>query len=159
VQALEASPLAINKVFLAECLLQLEQLSDAARTFAEVQPSELSAAEQVDYAFAFGAIAIEIGDRNRLGEATVVLKALQISDPLFREQRDALLLNVQEALTSGPSVPLTRRTRRLFARLARFVSTYFVLKPSFMGMGVDVGKILEDLSKRGENPSENDHRG
>jgi tetratricopeptide (TPR) repeat protein len=34
VQVLEASPVAINKVFLAECLLQLKQLSDAARTLA-----------------------------------------------------------------------------------------------------------------------------
>jgi tetratricopeptide (TPR) repeat protein len=159
VQALEASPLAINKVFLAECLLQLEQLLDAARTLAEVQPGELSATEQVDYAFAIAAIAIEMGDRSRLEKATVVLKALEIGDPLFREQRDALLLNVREALISGPSIPLTQKTRRLFAGLARFVSTYFVLKPSFMGMGVDVGKILEDLSKRGERPLEKDRRG
>jgi hypothetical protein len=97
-----------------------------------------------------------MGDRKRLAEATATLKALQIGDPLFREQRDAVLLNVQEALTSGPSAPLSRRTRRLFAGLARFVSTYFVLKPSFMGMGVDVGKILEDLSKRGEKPLDQD---
>ncbi len=158
-QALEANPLPINKVFLAECLLQLENLPDATRTLAEVQPDELSTAEQIDYAFAFAAIAIEMGERSRLGEATAVLKPLEISDPLFREQRDAPLLNVQEALTSGPSISLTQKTRRLFAGLARFVSTYFVLKPSFMGMGVDVGKILEDLSKRGEKPLGKDRRG
>jgi tetratricopeptide (TPR) repeat protein len=152
VKALEIHPLAIDKVFLAECFLQLEQLPDATRTLGEVQPSELSAGERVDYAFAFAAIAIEMGDRKRLEEATTVLKALQISDPLFREQRDALLLNVREAFTSGPSRPLIERSRRLFAGLARFVSTYFFLKPSFMGMGMDVGKILEDLSKREEKP-------
>jgi tetratricopeptide (TPR) repeat protein len=159
VQAIEASPLAINKVFLSECLLQLEQLSEAARTLADVQSSSLSAAEKVDYAFAFAAIAIEAGDRKRLEHATVILKALQIRNPLFRERRDAFLLNVQEVLTSGPSIPLTRRTRRLFTGLARFVSTYFVLKPSFMGMGVDVGKILEDLAKRRTKASEKDHQG
>jgi hypothetical protein len=158
-QAIEASPLPINKVFLSQCLLQLEQLPDAAHTLAEVQPSSLSAAEQVDYAFAFAAIAIEMGDRRRLEDATVLLKALQIPDPLFREQRNALLLNIQEALTSGASIPLIRRTRRLFTGLARFVSTYFILKPSFMGMGVDVGRILEDLARRGARALENDRQG
>ena len=58
-------------------------------------------------------------------------------------QQDALLLNVREAFTSEPSRPLIQRSRRLFSGLARFVSTYFFLKPSFMGMGVDIGKILE----------------
>jgi tetratricopeptide (TPR) repeat protein len=148
-QALEMHPLAIDKVFLAECFLQLEQLPDATRTLREVQLSELSAGERIDYAFTFAAIAIEMGDRKRLEEASTVLKALQISDPLFREQRDALLLNVREAFSSGPSRPLTERSRRLFAGLARFVSTYGFCKPSLMGVGVDFGKILEDLSKRG----------
>jgi tetratricopeptide (TPR) repeat protein len=152
VKSLEIHPLAIDKVFLAECFLQLEQLPDATRTLGEVQPSELSVGERIDYAFTFAAIAIEMGDRRRLEEASTVLKALQISEPLFREQRDALLLNVREAFTSGPSRPLTERSRRLFAGLARVFSTYFFLKPSFMGMGVDVGKILEEFSKRGRQP-------
>jgi hypothetical protein len=52
---------------------------------------------------------------------------------------------------------LVQRTRRLFAGFARFVSTYFILKPSFMGMGVNVGKILEDLSKRVGKPLGGDH--
>ena len=156
VQAIEVSPLPIHKVFLSQCLLRLEQLPDATRTLAEVQPSSLSAAAQVDYAFVFAAIAIETGDRKRLQDATALLKALQIPDPLFREQRDTLLLNVQEALTSGPSIPLIRRTRRLFTELARGASTYFILKPSFMGMGLDVGKILEDLAKRGARALEED---
>lgn len=130
--------------------MQLDRLADAARTLGEVIPNELSPAERVDYAFAFAVLAIEMGERKRLEEATAHLKGLQISDPLFREQRDAFLLNVLEAQTTGRSLPLVQRTRRLFAGVARFVSTYFFLKPSFMGMGVDVGKILEDFSKRGE---------
>jgi tetratricopeptide (TPR) repeat protein len=149
VQALATKPLPIHKIFLSRCLLQLEQQDEAAKTLAEVKPEDLSGGERIDYAFAFAVLAIETGDRKRLENAAALLKASQISDPLFREQRDSLLLNAQEALTLGTSDPLIERTRRLFTGLARFFTTYFFLKPSFMGMGVDVGKILEDLSKRG----------
>ena len=152
-QALEVTPLAINRVFLSVCLMQLDRLVDAAHALGEVTANELPAAERVDYEFAFAALAIEMDDRKRLEEAVAHLKALQISDPLFREQRDAFLLNVMEAQQKGRSLPLVARTRRLLVGVARFVSTYFVLKPSFMGMGVDVGKILEDFSKRGEKPN------
>jgi tetratricopeptide (TPR) repeat protein len=103
VEAIEASPLAINKVFLAECLLQLDRLAEATTILAEVRPNELVGAELVDYGFAFAAMAIETGERKRLGDAMALLKSLQIGDPLFRERRDALLLNVHEALTRGPS--------------------------------------------------------
>jgi len=151
-QALETTPVAIDRVFLAVCLIQLDRLADAARTLGEVTPSGLSPGGLVDYAFAFAALAIEMDDRKRLEDAATLLKGLQVADPIFREQRDAFLVNVLEAQTTGKSVPLVQRTRHLFAGVARFVSTYFFLKPSFMGMGVDVGKMLEDFSKRGERP-------
>ena len=159
-QALDAKPIPIHKVFLSECLLQLEQLDQATKTLADVDPEQLTNAERVDYAFAVAALAIETGDRKRLENSIPMLKALEIGDPLFREQRDSVLLNVQEVLTVGISLPLIQRARRLFAGLARFVGTYFILKPTFMGMGVDVGKILEDLSKRTERspPPPSDRR-
>jgi len=149
-QAFATNPLPIHKVFLSVCLLQLEQREEAVKIFGEVKPEELSASEKIDYAYTLAALAIETGERKRLEDAKATLKAVQTKDPLFREQRDALLLIVQEALTSGTSPELTQRSRGLLARLARFVSTYGIIKPSFMGMGVDIGKMLEDFSKRRE---------
>jgi tetratricopeptide (TPR) repeat protein len=152
-QAFGANPSPIYKVFLSQCLVQLGQLEEAAKTFAEIKPEELSAPANIDYTFALAGFAIEIGDRNRLEDAKAKLKALPIKDPYFREQRDSLLLIVQEAFTMGSSLPLIQRSRRLIAGLARFVSTYLFIRPSIMGMGVDVGKILEDFSKRSERIS------
>jgi tetratricopeptide (TPR) repeat protein len=160
--ALATKPLPIHKVFLSQCLLQLQQHEKATKTLTEVNPEELSDGERIDYAFAFAVLAINTGDRTRLENAPALLKGVKIRNPLFREQRDSLLINVQEALTVGISIPLVQRTRGIFPALARFVSTYFVLKPSFMGIGLDVGKMLQDLSKRSErNPDrqpENDHK-
>jgi hypothetical protein len=102
-QALSANPSPIHKVFLSVCLLQLERSEEAGKTLAEVKPDELSASEKIDYAFTLATFAIDTGKRKRLEDAKATLKALQINDPVFREQRDALLLVVQEAFTFGTS--------------------------------------------------------
>jgi tetratricopeptide (TPR) repeat protein len=149
-QALAIASIPIHRIFLAECFLQLDQLDEALKTFGEVKCDELQEPEQVDYAFTLSMLAIETGEQQRLESAKTLLKDLPLNDPLFRQQRDAILLNVQEALASGASRSLVQRNRRLFARIAGFLTTYLVLKPSFMGMGVDVGKILENYAKRGE---------
>jgi tetratricopeptide (TPR) repeat protein len=147
VQALDMEPAPIYKVFLSDCLLQLDKFQDAWKTLEEVKVEDLSSAEQADYAFTFAAIAIESGERGRLEQARAALKDVEMAEPHFREERNAFLLNVQEALASGASRSLIKRTRRLIGDMARSVTSYLILRPSFMGVGVDVGKILEDLSK------------
>jgi hypothetical protein len=95
------------------------------------------------------ALAIETGARDCLEMANSVLKSLRVQDPYFRERRDAYLLKVQEAMISGTSPTLTKSSRGLLASVARGISRYLILRPTIMGMGVDVGKVFEDLSRRG----------
>jgi tetratricopeptide (TPR) repeat protein len=149
-QALEAHQSEIYKVFLSECLLQLDQLEEAAEVLSEVKSEDLSSAEYLDYGFALAALAIEKCEHGRIEDAKAALKRATVREPYFRERRDAVLLNLQEALTIGVSQTLIRRTRRLVADMARSAASYLILRPSFMGIGLDVGKIVEDLSKRGE---------
>jgi tetratricopeptide (TPR) repeat protein len=148
IQALALDPSPIYKVFLSGCLLQLEQRDEATKKFGEVKPEDLSASEKIDYAFTLAILAIQTGEREHLENAKAMLQAVQIRDPLFRERRDALLLMVQEAFTSGTSTRLKRQSSGLFARFYRSVSPYLVLKPTFMGMGVDLGKIFEKMFER-----------
>jgi tetratricopeptide (TPR) repeat protein len=146
-RAVEMHPKPIYRVFLCDCLLQLDRLEEATRTLGEITLEELSVAEQVDYAFALAGVAIESGEREQLRAAKTVLTNVHVPDPYFRQRRDTLLLNVQEALASGASKSIINRTRRLFAEMTRSATSYLILKPSFMGIGVDVGKVLDDLSK------------
>jgi tetratricopeptide (TPR) repeat protein len=147
-QAFAIDPSPIYKVFLSGCLLQLEQRDEATKKFGEVKPADLSASEKIDYAFTLAILADQTGERERLEDAKAMLQAVQIRDPLFREQRNALLLMVQEAFASGTSTPLKQESRSPFARFYRFVSPYVVLKFTFMGAGVDFGKILEKMIEK-----------
>jgi tetratricopeptide (TPR) repeat protein len=148
VEALALKSSAIKKVFLVDCLIQLNQNSQAEATLSEVKLQDLSPAEQVDYAFTLATLAIQGGRRKELENAKMILKTVTTQDPYFQKRLDAFLLGVQEAMTSGTSQSLTKRTRRLLADITRSAASYLILKPSFMGVGVDIGKILEDASKR-----------
>jgi tetratricopeptide (TPR) repeat protein len=150
VRALETEPSAILKVFLCDCLLQLDELEQAVRNFSEVGFNDLAPAEKVDYAFTAAALTIETGERDRLQNAILILKAVKPLEPIFRERRDAFLLNLQEAIASGASKSLSQRTKRLLATIARSATSYLILKPSFMGIGVDIGKMVEELARRSQ---------
>jgi tetratricopeptide (TPR) repeat protein len=147
--ALALKPFPVHKVFLCECLRQMGELREAADTLSSVSLEELSRSEQADYAFELAALAIETGERTRLENAKAALKVIEIPEPYFRERRDSLLLNVQEALITGRSPTLIQRTRSILSEMTRSAASYLILKPSFMGIGINVEKIFEDISNRG----------
>jgi tetratricopeptide (TPR) repeat protein len=147
VRAYETKPLEIFRVLQSECLLLSEQLDEALKLISGVRADELSQVEFVDYSFVWAAIAIETGRRDLLEAAERVLKQAIVAEPYFRERRDSLLLGVLETLRSGKSQTLVQKARQAFAGGIRSTTTYLILKPTFMGIGVDVGKIVEDIVK------------
>lgn len=145
--AFSYEPADIFKVLMSESLIQMDKLEDAAKTLSEVNFESLTDDEQLDYTFAAAALAIELEDHKQLENAKRLLNATNVCTPYFREHRDSFLLNVQEALNSGTSRPLLERTRKLLSTLGRSAASYVILQPNFMGLGVDIGKIVDDLAK------------
>jgi len=127
--------------------VQLGQIADAEATLQQVAQSDLEESELVDYVFALSSLAIWFGDRNRLERARDALSSITPREPLFRTRRDEYLITVHQALASGSSQKLKGRARSLLAGLSRSTTRYLVLRPTFMGMGVDLGKMLEDLTR------------
>jgi tetratricopeptide (TPR) repeat protein len=154
IEAYELNPREILQVFRSGCLLRLGRGTEALEMIKRVNTSELSQVEFVDYAFVRAAVAIETGDRDTLEKAKTALREAKVAEPYFREQRDELLLSVQEALTSGKSHSVVERARRVLAGVARSATSYLILRPSFMGIGVDVGKIVEDITKGSDRHSQ-----
>ncbi len=145
-QAYAMQPLSILQVFLAECLVETDGCEEAAKAIRVVSLGNLDATEFVDYVFTFALVAIEGGDRDMLVEAENLLRNLNIPTPYFRERRDALVLEVIDAVRNGKSLAGTNRARSLLKGMASTVIRYMKLEPNFMGIGINLGKILEDLS-------------
>lgn len=152
-QAIEVVSVPVHRVFLGQSLLHLNQPDEATRVLSGVPYDMLAPAEQVDYAFTTAALAIQTRDKTKLEQAKASLKSVIVDTPMFREMRDNYLLSVQEVLSAGPSNPLSERTKNLLAGLGRYVSEYLILKPSFMGVGIDLGKIVGNLSRQADDPA------
>jgi tetratricopeptide (TPR) repeat protein len=145
-RALDIESPAICKVLLAECVLRMNGTDDAIKLITEVDVRELGQSEYVDYVFAAAEISIEAKKRELLEKVRSMLSDLEVSGPYFRERRDSLLLSVIETQQSRASQPTSHRTKRILTGLARHASSYLVLQPNFMGIGLNVGRMLEKLA-------------
>lgn len=146
-QAYAIQSLPILQVFLAECLVETDGWEIAANTIRTVDLIEPKSAEFVDYVFTFAYIAIAGDDKSMLSESENLLRGLSIPSPYFREQRDSLLMEVINTVRTGKSPAGTNRAHSLLHGMASTVLRYMKLEPNFMGIGINLGKILENLSK------------
>lgn len=146
-KAYDIQPLAIFQVFLAECLLETDEWMVAADVIRAVNINDLDATELVDYAFTFAVVAIDAGDRAMLAKAEELLRSLNIPTPYFRERCGSLLLEVIDIVQSGKSRPLSNKAKTLLRSMVSTATRYLKLEPNFMGIGINLGKILEDLNK------------
>ena len=147
-RAIEIYPRAIYRVFLCQCLAAIKMYSLAQKTLLQIDAGEFTQEEHVDYVFIFAFTSITIGSRPDVIAAIELLKLLKINNPYFREHRDSLLLSCQEYLSKGTSRPLRERVKRLFLRMAMSASSYLIVQPSFMGVGLDIGKLLHDFAQK-----------
>jgi hypothetical protein len=152
--ALKLEPSPVCSIFLAECLLQLDNFKDGRAVLADIPHDKLDAAGKLDHALVAAAFAIESGEPEDLKKAKAALELLDVREPYFRDRKNMTLLNLQEALAKGTSRPLLERAKRLLAGLKGGWLNYVILKPSFMGMGVDVGKMIEDATKNADAAKE-----
>ena len=50
-------------------------------------------------------------------------------------------------MESGRSVSIVEATRAILAGMARSAGRYLILQPNFMGLGLNINSIIDDLAK------------
>ena len=136
----------IFQIFLSECLFHLGKVEEAKLIINSINPENLGEGEGADYVFKFAAISAGSADHDMLNQAEVLLRKLDIREPYFRRVRDSLLLAVLETRNSGKSTPILERVKITLRQLRK----YIILQPNIMGIGLDVGKILDRWTKGSE---------
>ena len=137
----------ICEVFLSEILLRQDKISEAVGLISSVETKKLDAREFEDFVFTFAAIAIEADEESRLEQAKNLLENLNIATPYFNNRRLELIVNVQATMESGRSVSIIEATREMLAGMARSAGRYLILKPNFMGLGLNLNSIIDDHAK------------
>lgn len=146
-KAFATVPRPVFQVLIAQCLLESEGSAAATDAIRAIAVTELEGAEYADYVFALAAIGIEGKDPSILADGEALLRNLSIREPYFREQRDSLLLGVVDARQSERSAATAEPARRLLRGLTSSLLRYIKLEPNFMGIGLNLGKFLEDVNE------------
>lgn len=147
VTSLEFGQYEISKVFISKCLLCLDDLTSAREVLSTIETATLDITETADYVFTFAQLAIESGEKEDLTCAEQILRTLEIAEPYFNEYKNTLLISVIDTLHSRPSKKRALKMRNMLQTITAVFSRYVLLEPNFIGIGLKVGKILEDYMK------------
>jgi hypothetical protein len=102
--------------------------------------------QDLDYVFTFAVIAMAIQRQDVIAKATEMLKGIQPDHPFVRQQRDSLLLAILEMPMQSPGKS-TSTAKGVIRSIVEPLQRYLMLKPNFMGVGIDVNNALSDLLK------------
>lgn len=140
--ALDHDPMSL--VFQATCLLMLDRQVDALTLIQKIAFSELDAAEQVDYALAYAAIAIALRDATEVQVAARLVEATRPLRPYFQREKLRYQLEIERAraaIEAGEEVPKSSRLLDWITSINRWL----MVQPNVAGFGVNLNLVVEDI--------------
>lgn len=140
----DVSPSEIVRVFAAQCLLHDDDAKGALALIQSLEANGFDRPEAADYAFTYALAAVAAGDLSAAQTADELLREVETDAPYFERLRLEYLVNVQEALRALEAghtrVPLGFLLNGISA-----LSRYTELKPNFMGVGLNLNNLIDDL--------------
>lgn len=143
-EALRLHPTGIRSVFFAECEMHEGRNVTAANLLDTLDFAALAPAEQVDYAYVLAEMAVKSADRGRLKAALTILEGVTPTEPYFEQRRLSFIVEVQAALANGPGSDVWQALKETFSEPLRRLNRYVLLRPNFMGFGVDLNAMIAD---------------
>lgn len=137
----------IHRVFEAECLYEDECITEALNVIDAVNFNGLDDDGcKIDYIVRYSRMSINEGNLERLDIAKHLLTTPLILAPHFKRQQQNALIQVMEAIEEVRKNPPKSR-KKFSLGLSKF-SSYFILQPNFLGVGLNVNKIIDDGVKK-----------
>lgn len=146
--ALTADHNPLDKIHLAECLVQTNQVDAAVEQIDSIDRASLGRHEFEDFVFAFASVAVWKSEEARLREAKGLLEGLKTVEPYFNERRLSLLVSVANTLVTGNASEKAKSDSAPDENPLSVASNIFIMKPTFMGMGININAIVEYLLKK-----------
>jgi tetratricopeptide (TPR) repeat protein len=133
----------IQRVFEATCTLMQGKRNEALMVLKRISVDALDAAERVDHAIAYAAVAVSLRDLTELAQAERLLEATRPSRQYFENQRLAHLLAIERARTAiatGKPVPQSSK----FLDWIGSISRWFLIQPNIAGIGINFNTMVDD---------------
>ncbi len=145
----------ILHVFKAECLNGLGELDQALAEIDDVPIGSFDCDEEkADYILHFAMLAVSSGEKERLQKARSQLAIPIKREPIFHQQALQMSKVVLETMESGKSSSLVRKARQLLTS----VGSSLMLQPNFMGIGINLNKLIDQGMRPASLPREKDKK-
>ncbi|GJL51602.1 MAG: hypothetical protein NPIRA01_28290 [Nitrospirales bacterium] len=136
----------ILRIFISRCHLELDNIGKAREYLDSVSVEDLMAAELADYAFVDALLSIGENNKENIERSENLLINIKLEAPYFRDYRYKLLLSLDAAKNSSETGKILKKSKEILAGLFRSVNQYVILQPNIMGVGINLNKVLENIS-------------
>ena len=130
----------LSKLFYARALVRSGEVDRARALLTALDTREFDEANRLDEALAWSMVAAVSLRSDDLQMARERLKASTASQPFFEVYRQQALVTLLETTP--------KKVNRKVGELLRKLNEYVSLKPNAFGIGIDLNKILEDISAK-----------
>lgn len=137
IRAYKKCPSDLNNVFLAKSHCLSNELTQARSVLQSINVSNLHDNGKFDLALTWAILALNTFEKPDIELATKLLKCVETDQPYFINLRDKQLIELLETKPKNQST---------VKKLIKKINNYIILNPNICGIGINLNKILEDIS-------------
>lgn len=146
-RSLEIDASNVAKIHLAHSLALASHCSESEAIVQQIKTEDLEPGLRLEYLAARGSLAIALGDISLATETITALRSIEDTDSFWASERDKLVIQLMDFVHQpGSTSPKVRQKR--IVQILLSINDLLELKPNMFGLGINVNKAIEKLSRR-----------
>ena len=145
--SLEHDDTQVSRVHLIHSLALCGKLDEAHSVLDGLDSTAVPPTLQLEYFGAQGSLAVASNSTSLAMKTVDGLRAIQLETPFWEAQRNQLLIQMLDFVHRPDSIPEGKRQGAIL-KIVVFMNEVLELKPNFFGLGLNLNKVIEKLTKK-----------
>jgi tetratricopeptide (TPR) repeat protein len=146
-RSLEYEDTQVGRIHLIHSLALCSKIDEARSLLEKIATVAIDPNLRLEYFAAQGSLAIASGDTALATQTVESLRTVVMNTPFWDAQRNQLVVQMLDFVHRPDATPKTERQGAIIKILV-FMNEVLELKPNFLGLGVNINKLIEKLAKR-----------
>jgi hypothetical protein len=146
-QSLEDDDTQVGRIHLIHSLALCGNLEEAHSALEGLNSTTVPLNLQLEYFGAQGALAVASNDSSLATKTVVGLRAIRLETPFWEAQGNQLLVQMLDFVHRPDAIPKENRQGAIMDIMV-FMNEVLELKPNFFGLGLNLNRLIEKLTKK-----------
>lgn len=143
-KSFDAEPNLLSEIFIAHIYVDREDFEKASNILDRIDYDNLKEGEKVDFVFIYALLILHTKDKNKVSYILTKLKGINVPHKYYNDIKNGLIIDLQELFY----FPVNEIEESKVKRILKKINDYLLLQPNFIGMGVNINKIVEDMLEK-----------